>query len=152
MPLEAATCSRDVHLERRLVYGGSADWRPNQCSQILQVVSVHNMEDMLFSYLPRKPTTPSVGWWTTWLASLSQALSNNHTNLFVGRLAVGLPLTILPSGRRRCLALAALVCWLLALLAYQGMSSPNMTDGDAPNCAVGGIDSIASDRLSSALL
>lgn len=41
---------------------------------------------------------------------------------------------ILPS-RRRCLSRITLECWLLTPSAYQGKSSPNMTDGDAPTCS-----------------
>lgn len=93
----------------------------------------------------------SLGGRHCWETCLKSSLKPPHRIRWQARVRLA-SLTILPSGRRRCLALAALVCWLLALLAYQDMSSPNMTDGDAPNCAVGGIDSIASDGPSSALL
>lgn len=43
-------------------------------------------------------------------------------------------LTPLLSCRRRCLSVSTLECWLMTPSAYQGRSSPNMTDGDAPTC------------------
>ena len=50
--------------------------------------------------------------------------------------SVGRLLTPLPSCRWRSLLSFSLESWLVMPLAYQGMSSPNITDGDAPNCRV----------------
>lgn len=66
--------------------------------------------------------------------AVAAKISSIYFNTRAGRIiGGGGVLTLLPSCLSRSLPLITLECWLLMLLAYHGRSSPNITDGDAPN-------------------